>query len=152
MLAWRPLRRGPGQRPDRRASNELATMPRPTLHTPICDLLGIEYPVVLAGMGGVATADLVAAVSEAGALGIVGAAAMTGDDIAEQVRRVRSLTSRPFGVDILLPAGVVLPARPSDGGPQAKDIRDLLPPEHKEFIRQARERFGLPEEGRGQKE
>src|SRR3990170_1926827 len=118
MLAWRPLRRGPGQRPDRRASNELATMPRPTLRTPICDRLDIEYPVVLAGMGGVATADLVAAVSEAGGLGIVGAAAMTGDDIAEQVRRIRSPPPRPFGVDTPLPGGVVPPARPSDGGPQ----------------------------------
>ena len=51
-------------------------MPRPTLRTEFCDRIGIEYPVILAGMGGVATAELVAAVSEAGGLGILGAASM----------------------------------------------------------------------------
>src|SRR3990170_378393 len=135
---------GPGRTSD---------MARPTLRTPICDLLDIEYPVVLAGMGGVATADLVAAVSDAGGLGIVGAATMTGEEIAEQVRRIRGLTSRPFGVDILLPAGVVSPSRPEDGGDAPpRNPRDLLPPEHREFVLKAREHFGLPEEGRSEEE
>ena len=89
-------------------------MPRPVLHTRICDILDIEYPVVLAGMGGVATAELVAAVSEAGGLGIVGAATMPPEEIERQVNRIRDLTSKPFGVDILLPSGVA-PAPPANG-------------------------------------
>ncbi|HEY5048621.1 MAG TPA: nitronate monooxygenase [Rhizomicrobium sp.] len=50
-----------------------------TLHTPICDLLGIEYPILLAGMGGVSYAELCAAVSNAGAFGTLGSAIAAGD-------------------------------------------------------------------------
>ena len=46
------------------------------LHTPICDTFGIEYPIFLAGMGGVSTAPVVAAVSNAGGLGVIGGATM----------------------------------------------------------------------------
>ncbi|MEX0785879.1 MAG: nitronate monooxygenase, partial [Dehalococcoidia bacterium] len=73
------------------------------LHTPICDLFGIEYPIFLAGMGGVSTAPLVAAVSEAGGFGIIGAATMGPDDLRDQIRRVRDLTDKPFAVDLLAP-------------------------------------------------
>jgi NAD(P)H-dependent flavin oxidoreductase YrpB (nitropropane dioxygenase family) len=52
------------------------------LHTPFCDLLGIEYPILCAGMGGVAGPDLVAAVSNAGGLGVLGAS-VTPERIAE---------------------------------------------------------------------
>src|SRR4029079_3180161 len=88
-------------------------MARPVLRTRLCDILDIEYPIILAGMGGVATAELVAAVSEAGGLGIVGRAAMPADEIERQVRRIRDLTSKPFGVDVLLPSGVAAP-RPAE--------------------------------------
>ena len=94
-------------------------MARPVLRTRLCDILDIEYPVILAGMGGVATADLVAAVSEAGGLGIVGAASMPPDEIERQVRRIRDLTSKPFGVDVLLPSGVARP--PQADAPKDKD-------------------------------
>ena len=73
------------------------------LHTPICDYFGIEYPIFLAGMGGVSTAPLVAAVSNAGGLGIIGAATMGPDDLREQIYRTRDLTDRPFAVDLLAP-------------------------------------------------
>ena len=73
------------------------------LHTPICDLFGIEYPIFLAGMGGVSTAPLVAAVSEAGGLGVIGAATMGPDELREQIRRTRELTDKPFAVDLLAP-------------------------------------------------
>ncbi len=73
------------------------------LHTPICDLFGIEYPVFLAGMGGVSTAPLVAAVSNAGGLGVIGAATMGPDEVRDQVRRTRELTDKPFAVDLLAP-------------------------------------------------
>ena len=73
------------------------------LHTPICDYFGIEYPIFLAGMGGVTTAPLVAAVSNAGGLGIIGAATMGPDDLREQIHRTREMTDKPFAVDLLAP-------------------------------------------------
>ena len=119
-------------------------MSRPQLTTMICEMLNIEYPVLLAGMGGVAGAELVAAVSEAGGLGILGAATMSGDEIREQVRKIRSLTDRPFGVDILLPAGVASAPRP-EGQTLPQDPRELLPAEYREFVEAAKKHFGLPE-------
>ena len=72
------------------------------IRTPICERLGIEHPVFQAGMGWVARADLAAAVSEAGGLGVVGAGStMDGEQLRAEIRRVRELTDRPFGVDIL---------------------------------------------------
>ena len=71
------------------------------LRTPLCDLLGIEVPIFLAGMGGVAYADVCAAVSEAGGFGTLGMAAATTDGIREEMRKVRALTDKPFGVDLL---------------------------------------------------
>ena len=59
-------------------------MARPVLKTPLCELLGIEYPILLAGRGGgdgFARAELAAAVSEAGGLGIIGAAGWTPEQI-----------------------------------------------------------------------
>jgi enoyl-[acyl-carrier protein] reductase II len=77
-------------------------MTKHALHTPICEWLGIEYPVFQAGMGWVARADLAAAVSEAGGLGVVGAGStMTADTLREEIRIVRDRTDKPFGVDIL---------------------------------------------------
>ncbi len=78
--------------------------------TPICDLLGIDYPIFLAGMAGVAYAEVTAAVSEAGGLGCLGAASMEHSEMVEQIRKMKSLTSRPFGVDLLTAAPRNLPA------------------------------------------
>ncbi|MEX6724364.1 NAD(P)H-dependent flavin oxidoreductase [Parapedomonas caeni] len=71
------------------------------LHTPICDLLGIEHPVLLAGMGGVSYAGVCAAVSEAGGFGTLGMAGLPPAEIERQMAEVRTLTDRPFGVDLL---------------------------------------------------
>jgi enoyl-[acyl-carrier protein] reductase II len=71
-----------------------------TMHTRLTDILEIEHPVMLAGMGGVSYADLVAAVSEAGGFGTMGASTM-GDSMVDEIARVRELTSKPFGVDLL---------------------------------------------------
>jgi enoyl-[acyl-carrier protein] reductase II len=69
--------------------------------TPICDLFGIEVPIFLAGMGGVAYAEVCAAVSEAGGFGTLGMATASPDEIREQMREVHRRTSKPFGVDLL---------------------------------------------------
>src|SRR6266850_274520 len=75
----------------------------PMLRTPICDLFGIEYPIILAGMGGVSMAPLVAAVSNAGGLGVTGAANLSPDDLREEIRKTKALTKKPFAVDLLAP-------------------------------------------------
>ena len=72
-----------------------------TIHTPLCDLLGITHPILLAGMGGVSYAPLAAAVSNAGGYGVLGMAGTAPDFIADQMRQVRELTDLPFGVDLL---------------------------------------------------
>lgn len=72
------------------------------IRTPICERLGIEHPVFQAGMGWVARADLAAAVSEAGGLGVIGAGStMDGPQLRAEIRAVRDRTGKPFGVDIL---------------------------------------------------
>ncbi|MFP5449784.1 MAG: NAD(P)H-dependent flavin oxidoreductase [Alphaproteobacteria bacterium] len=72
-----------------------------TLHTPLCDLLKVQHPIMQAGMGGVAYAELVAAVCEAGGYGVLGMAGRSPDFIREEMRKVRKLTDKPFGVDLL---------------------------------------------------
>ena len=72
-----------------------------TLHTPLCDLLGVKHPIMLAGMGGVSYAELVAAVSNAGGYGVLGMAGRTPEFIRDEMRKVKSLTDKPFGVDLL---------------------------------------------------
>ncbi len=71
------------------------------MHTPLTRLLGIQYPVLQAGMGLVARGDLAGAVSEAGGLGCIGSGQLTPQELREEIRRTRRLTSKPFGVDIL---------------------------------------------------
>ena len=72
-----------------------------TLHTKLCDLLGVQHPIMLAGMGGVSYAELVAAVSNAGGYGVLGMAGRGPEFIREQMRAVKKLTDKPFGVDLL---------------------------------------------------
>ncbi|MBM3219247.1 MAG: nitronate monooxygenase [Candidatus Rokubacteria bacterium] len=72
------------------------------LRTALCDLLGIEYPVLQSGMGSVAGPDLAAEVSRAGGLGIVGGLNQPPDAIRERIRFIRAHTDRPFGVNLWL--------------------------------------------------
>lgn len=74
------------------------------LHTEICDLLGIRYPIIQTGMGWVATPELVAAASNAGAMGFLAAATIRPEDVAGEIEKVRALTDRPFGVNFLMDA------------------------------------------------
>ncbi len=72
------------------------------LHTPLCDLLGIRYPILQGGMAWVATAELSSAVSEAGGLGILGGGNAPPGYVRDQIHRTRQLTDKPFGVNIPL--------------------------------------------------
>jgi enoyl-[acyl-carrier protein] reductase II len=71
------------------------------LHTPICDLLAVDHPILLAGMGGVSYAEVCAAVSNAGGYGCLGMAGRSPREIRDEMRKVRALTDKPFGVDLL---------------------------------------------------
>lgn len=70
------------------------------IRTVLCDLLGIEYPIIQGGMAWVSTWELAAAVSEAGGLGIIGAGNAPADWVRAQVREAKKHTARPFGVNI----------------------------------------------------
>lgn len=72
------------------------------LRTEVCEVLGIEHPIILGGMLWVGKADLVAAVSEAGGLGLLGAAGMELEEIEQELERVREKTGKPFGVNVPL--------------------------------------------------
>lgn len=70
------------------------------IKTPLCELLGIEHPVLQGGMAWAATAELAAAVSNAGGLGIVGAGNAPPEAVRHELCRVRALTNRPFGANV----------------------------------------------------
>jgi len=72
------------------------------LKSSICDLLGIKYPIFQGGMAWVSDAVLAAAVSNAGGLGIIAAGNAPVDIVAEQIKKVKTLTDKPFGVNIML--------------------------------------------------
>ena len=81
-------------------------MPRPTLRTPLCDLLGIEYPILLAGMARTSSGPLAAAVSNAGGLGTIGGLGYTPQqmrDIIHEIKANLASPELPFGVDLALP-------------------------------------------------
>lgn len=65
-------------------------------------LLGIEFPIIQGGMANIATGEFAAAVSNAGALGLIGAGGMTAQQLEENIQECKSLTDKPFGVNIML--------------------------------------------------
>ena len=117
------------------------------LHTPLCDLLGIEYPVILAGMGpvaggamgSVATRDLVAAVSNAGGLGVIGGVAYSADELRAEIRAVRALTDKPFGVDLLFSENFQQTVR----GDERMPGRELIPPSTRAALERIAESLGI---------
>lgn len=82
--------------------------------TSICELFDIEYPIVQGGMAWIATAELAAAVSNAGGLGIIGCGNCPADIVKLEIDKLRSLTDKPFGVNIMLLS------------PHAEEVAELL--------------------------
>jgi len=108
-------------------------------------MLGIEYPILLAGMGsrGKATpAELVAAVSEAGGMGCIGGSGLEPEQIRAAIRKVRTLTSKPFGVDLLLPAKLAEAAKTRSE--VRRQLRERYP-EHVDFLRRLLAEHQVPE-------
>ena len=86
---------------------------RDVLRTGLCDLLGIEYPILQSGMANVAGPELVAEVSRAGGLGILAGLGVPPDDLRARIRHVRGRTDRPFGVNLWLHTELRPPADPA---------------------------------------
>lgn len=130
-------------------------MAKRVLRTRLCDMLGIEYPILSAGMGPTligepngAPVELVVAVSEAGGLGVLGGAGFTLDELRDAIREIKKLTNRPFGVDLLLPRDVQQVRRPADGAfgeMPLKQVLEFLPKTHLDWFRRVQQEFGLPE-------
>ena len=128
-------------------------MARPVLKTPLCDQLGIEYPIFQAGMGPSligekpgAPVELVVAVSDAGGMGVLGGAGHTVDGLRDAIREIKRLTDKPFGVDILLPKQQVLAGDMDSGGITEVPLTQLLsslPTEYLEWYRKVQEEHGL---------
>ncbi|CAH2212871.1 enoyl-[acyl-carrier-protein] reductase FabK [Tepidibacter aestuarii] len=68
----------------------------------VCELLGIKYPIIQGGMAWIATAELAAAVSNAGGLGLIAAGNAPADVIRNEIKKARELTDKPFGVNVML--------------------------------------------------
>ena len=125
------------------------------LRTKLCDILGIEYPILCAGMGpslvGEKTGtpkELVVAVSEAGGLGVLGASGFTVEEMREEIRAIKKLTDKPFGVDLLLPSQIVDAGDQVRKGPQEIPLAELiksLPKAHYDWIMKVKEDLKLPE-------
>jgi NAD(P)H-dependent flavin oxidoreductase YrpB (nitropropane dioxygenase family) len=78
----------------------VARTPHPALRTAICELFGVDYPIVQTGMGWVSTPELTAATANAGALGILAAGTLSLAETDAAIGRTRELTDRPFGVNL----------------------------------------------------
>src|SRR5215831_2011995 len=85
----------------------------------LCSRLGIAHPIIQSGMSRVAGPELVAAVSNAGGLGILAALRLPPEDLRAQIQQIRALTDRPFGVNLWLHPGVTQPIPPASIDPAA---------------------------------
>ena len=130
-------------------------MGKPVLKTKLCDMLGIEYPILSAGMGPSlvgektgAPVELVVAVSEAGGLGVLGAAGHTVDEMQAAIREIKKQTDKPFGVDILLPSQTVSAGDQVIEGPREiplSEVLQTLPKTHYEWLMKVKEDMNLPD-------
>jgi hypothetical protein len=105
------------------------------LQSRVCEILEIDRPIVLAGMGGASSPALAAAVSNAGGLGVLGAAACGPRQLREWIRQTREMTDKPFGVDTLLPASVRRASYDDSEGPTPADLLPERQAFAEEFMR-----------------
>lgn len=84
------------------------------IKSPICDMLGIKYPLFQGGMAWIADSGLAAAVSEAGGLGLISSINFGTEAVRKEIRKCRELTDKPFGVNIMLAA------------PNAAEVADMI--------------------------
>ncbi len=128
-------------------------MGKRVLRTRLCDILGIDYPILGAGMGPTllgektgAPVELVVAVSEAGGLGVLGGSGFNIEELREAIREIRSQTDKPFGVDLLLPKNLA-DASAAGGATEMplSAIISTMPDTHQDWIKKVKEEFELPD-------
>lgn len=130
-------------------------MARRILRTKLCDLLGIEYPILSAGMGPTligettgAPVELVVAVSEAGGMGVLGGSGFTVDGLRDAIRQIKGGTKKPYGVDLLLPQKLDVGGGLGQKGPKELPlslILKTLPKPHQEWVKKVKEDLQLPD-------
>ena len=96
------------------------------LDTSLCKLLNIQYPILQAGMADVAGPELVAAISNAGGLGILTATMVPPDVLKQRIQKIRELTDRPFGVNLILHSDLFPPAEFDMDHQAVADVQNLL--------------------------
>jgi nitronate monooxygenase len=116
-------------------------MAKRKLHTRICDVLEIEYPIIQAGMGGFSDPPLVIAVSEAGGLGTLGAAVYEPDTLDEAIREIRKGTSKPFAIDLLLPDSLK-----DMEGISKEGLMKYISDDYFEYLKELKKKFGVPDD------
>jgi len=114
---------------------------RQKFHTRICDVLGIEYPIIQAGMGGFSDPPLVIAVSEAGGLGTLGAAVYEPDTLDAAIREIRKGTSKPFAIDLLLPDSLK-----DMEGVSKEGLMTYIPDDYYAYAKELRKKFDIPDD------
>ncbi|MBA2282108.1 MAG: nitronate monooxygenase family protein [Actinomycetota bacterium] len=108
------------------------------MRTPICDQLGIEFPILAFSH----CRDVVAAVSRAGGLGVLGAVALKPEQLDVELQWIEENTGgKPYGVDVLVPAKYV---GSEEGGLDASSLVDLIPDEHRAFVNSIMDKYGVP--------
>ena len=130
-------------------------MAKKVLRTKLCDMLGIEYPILSAGMGPSlvgektgATVELVVAVSEAGGMGVLGGAGFRVDELRDAIREIRAQTDKPFGVDLILPKQTVVQGDVKIDGPTEVPLQEVvktIPKKHYDWFLKVKAEMGLPD-------
>ena len=129
-------------------------MGKRVLRTKLCDMLGIEYPIMSAGMGPNllgeetgAPVDLVVAVSEAGGLGVLGGSGYDIAELRQALREIRAKTDKPYGVDLLLPKNVAgMDEMAASGVDEVRlaDILQTLPQPYQDWVEKMRKDLDIP--------
>lgn len=130
-------------------------MSKRVLRTPLCDMLGIDYPILSAGMGPTligentgAPVELVVAVSEAGGLGVLGGSGYTVEELQAAIREIKKKTDKPFGVDLLLPKNLNLSTASGSGGSDnicLTDVLKTLPQQHQDWFQKVKNDLDIPD-------
>jgi len=115
------------------------------LRSKLCDMLGIEYPILSAGMGPTLIGEttgappaLVVAVSEAGGMGVLGGSGYTIEGLRDAIREIKSKTDKPYGVDLLLPQKLDVGGGLGQKGPKELPLSAILkslPKPHQDWVK-----------------
>src|SRR5688500_2048522 len=109
------------------------------MRTEICDMLGVEFPILAFSH----CRDVIAAVSKAGGFGVLGATAYTPEQLETELNWIENeIGDKPYGIDVLIPQTYV---GSQAGGFETTKLLDMIPPEHQKFVDELMDKYGVPE-------